>query len=611
MSALRRSPTPLALCGEVDGSHRIYLLGSGVNRIGSRPDGGVVLAAKGVSKRHALLVIEPARLSLEDLGSKNGTYVGGERITSRTVQVGDELQFGSIALRLEELDPDDGDLAIPMQQVTPGSVDTGAETTPHLQGQPVDAGPWLALVEAFFDRLFAEPQVGLSGALALLVRELDAEAAAVLELPSGEDVAIRASFGDFDEESVVALATLAETTPGPEVTVQKAPATADGSDGPLVAVLRRGATALALTLWGGRESELSPSLLRLLLRCVDSRLRSALPAPAKTSRPSFRSGLVFPDGIVRCESPPMRRLHRQVEAVADSDLPLLILGETGVGKEGIARLVRASSGRRDGPFVPINCAAIPAELLEAELFGIGKGVATGVERRQGKFQLAQGGTLLLDEVGDMSGQLQAKLLRALEEKQIQPVGASPVAIDVRVVAATNTHLEERMERGAFRTDLYYRLAGCILEVPPLRQRRDDIPILVEHFLYRSARETVKSVRGISVSALNRLMRRSWPGNVRQLEHEVRRLLYQCADGQTIVSDMIEEPSDDPGDAVAPPELTEPGNDLDLATVEKRTIEKALRCCDGNQSRAARLLGITRTSLYRRLLRHGLSSSTGR
>jgi transcriptional regulator with PAS, ATPase and Fis domain len=277
---------------------------------------------------------------------------------------------------------------------------------------------------------------------------------------------------------------------------------------------------------------------------------------------------------------------------------VLLLGETGVGKELLARILHDSSGRRGGPFVAVNCAAIPADLLEAEMFGINKGVATGVVERGGKFQMAEGGTLLLDEIGDMPLELQAKLLRALQEKEVQPVGGAPAPVDIRVIAATNSDLHRRMEEGRFRRDLYFRVAGFALRVPPLRERREDVPALVESFLRTFARDSGRSTHGITVKALRALIEYSWPGNVRELEHEVRRLAYLGAEGQAIDSTMISPhivaSPGEPGFAQPAPKTMD--LEQNVQALERRLIAEALERSGGNRSRAARLLGISRNGL---------------
>jgi two-component system, NtrC family, response regulator HydG len=286
---------------------------------------------------------------------------------------------------------------------------------------------------------------------------------------------------------------------------------------------------------------------------------------------------------------------------------VLLLGETGVGKEFLARILHDSSPRRRGPFVAINCAAIPADLLEAEMFGIGKGVATGVVERTGKFQMAGGGTLFLDEIGDMPLELQAKLLRALQEKEVQPVGGAPVPVDIRVLAATNTDLQRRMEEGRFRRDVYFRVAGFTLRVPPLRERREDIPALVESFMRAFAPGAVKAPRGITVKALRALIEYSWPGNVRELEHEVRRLVYLCPPGEAIDSTMISPHvvGTGPDGGTGPAALAT----LDLAqnvhALERRLIAEALAKAGGNRTQAAKLLGVSRNGLNIKIERLGL------
>jgi two-component system, NtrC family, response regulator HydG len=313
----------------------------------------------------------------------------------------------------------------------------------------------------------------------------------------------------------------------------------------------------------------------------------------------------------------MSALFAQIPPLVEGDVPVLLLGETGVGKEGLARILHASSRRHRGPFVAINCAAIPADLLEAEMFGIGKGIATGVVERKGRFQLADGGTLLLDEIGDMPLALQAKLLRALQEREIQPVGGAPLRVDIRVVAATNSDLHRRMEEGLFRRDLYYRVAGFALRVPPLRERREDIPALVQTFLERFTAEATKAVRGVTIKALRTLVEFPWPGNVRELEHEVRRLVYLCPDGQAIDSTMLSPHvaacaplADGPDDVeqAEPLDLAAPGSlDLEsnLGHLERRLIKQALAQARGNRTRAAKLLGISRNGLAIKMERLGL------
>ena len=332
---------------------------------------------------------------------------------------------------------------------------------------------------------------------------------------------------------------------------------------------------------------------------------TAMPEPARPlSDAPEPCRLIFPEGYLPGTSAPMEALYRQLRALLRADFPVLITGETGVGKEALATALHRSSRRRRGPLVAINCAAIPGELLEAELFGIGKGVATGVDRRRGKFQLAEGGTLFLDEVGELLPALQAKLLRVLQEKQIQPVGCCPQGVDVRIVAATNADLDRRMDDGAFRRDLYYRLAATTLEVPPLRNCREDIAPLVEHFLHASAREIGMHPCSLAVEALQLLTAYAWPGNVRELQHEIRRLSYLCSGGGVIDSGMLSS-------RIATAAPAEPDYPVDadalllaprLRQLEIRLIREALRRSGGRQIHAARMLGISRNGLADKIKR---------
>jgi transcriptional regulator with PAS, ATPase and Fis domain len=329
-------------------------------------------------------------------------------------------------------------------------------------------------------------------------------------------------------------------------------------------------------------------------------------------RPQVARDLRLPSGFVAGPSAVMRSLLERVRAASGWDLPVLLVGETGVGKELLVEALHLSSGR-GGPLVAINCAAIPADLLEAELFGIGSRVATGVAGRRGRFQEAEGGTLFLDEIGDMPVALQAKLLRVLQDRRLHPLGLPARRIDVRTVAATNADVAALLAGGRLRSDLYYRLAGLVLEVPPLREHREDIPALVESFLRQLCRESGREIRGVTVRALEQLVEHDWPGNVRELQAAVRRLFHECPPGRAIEWEGAREAVDrsrlsragrsDPAPPAAPPSLR-------LADLERRTILEALDRAGGNQVRAAGMLGISRHRLRRRLLRYGLPAEGG-
>jgi two-component system NtrC family response regulator len=299
----------------------------------------------------------------------------------------------------------------------------------------------------------------------------------------------------------------------------------------------------------------------------------------------------------------MEQLFAMVRKVADSEATVLIGGESGTGKELVARAIHANSARRGGPFIAINCAAIPRDLMESELFGHLRGAFTGAVRDKiGRFQAADGGTLFLDEVGELPLELQPKLLRALQEREIEPVGATESRrIDVRVVAATNSDLESQVANGAFREDLYYRLAIIPLQLPPLRQRSEDIPLLVRHFFAKHGGAGV----GVTDEALAMLRRYSWPGNVRELENTVERILIMRNSdtiGEEDLPDKIREQQHSREVRIV--NLPEDGYPLEL--LEKEIVAEALERNNWNQTAAARFLRIPRHTLIYRMEKYQIT-----
>jgi DNA-binding NtrC family response regulator len=301
-------------------------------------------------------------------------------------------------------------------------------------------------------------------------------------------------------------------------------------------------------------------------------------------------------------SKPMRDLFHLIERVANSNTTILIYGESGTGKELIARAVHQQSPRRDRPFVAIDCGALPETLLESELFGHVRGSFTGaVSNKKGLFEDADGGTLLLDEIGDTTPAFQSKLLRVLQEGEIRPVGGNKtIKVDVRVIAATNKDLKKNVERKTFREDLYYRLAVVPVVVPPLRHRREDIPLLANHFIKKYCERNQLESKRISPKALKLLVESPWPGNVRELENVIERAVLMSAGPEISAEALFMEPSmDQPDDGL--PEVIRTATE----TVEKEKITEATRKAKGNRSRAAKLLGISRATLYNKLKRYNL------
>jgi two-component system nitrogen regulation response regulator NtrX len=305
----------------------------------------------------------------------------------------------------------------------------------------------------------------------------------------------------------------------------------------------------------------------------------------------------------------MAQLREQVAMAAPTNGRVLIYGENGTGKELVARSIHAMSRRRNGPFVEVNCAAIPEELIESELFGHVKGAFTGaVAERRGKFELADGGTLFLDEIGDMSLKTQAKVLRALQEQIVEPVGGtSSVKVDVRVLAATNKDLPSEIRAGRFREDLYFRLNVIPIFVPPLRDRDADVPVLADHFMAEFAREYGRRPKKLDPSAAARLRAYRWPGNVRELRNVIERLIIM-APGDTIgVHDLAF--LDGAAEAPPPQEAAEllPLHDA-RDRFEREYILRALAAQHGNISRTAEVLGVERSNLYRKMRAFGIGSS---
>lgn len=311
-------------------------------------------------------------------------------------------------------------------------------------------------------------------------------------------------------------------------------------------------------------------------------------------------------GII-CAGARMQQVVRLVERIRGSSVSVLITGESGTGKELAAKAIHYTSLRSRKPFVALNCAALPDTLVESELFGIEKGVATGVEQRIGHFQKADGGTLFLDEIGDLSLPAQAKILRVLQERVVERVGGrSAIPVDVRVLAATNKDLPAEIAKGMFREDLYYRLNVVHIQMPPLREIREEIPLLASHFLKEYCRETERSPMRFSPEVMRRLQTAGWPGNVRQLRNEVMRLAA-CTPGDVIEDDDFWQEGASPSrkpcserSAVQPTTLKEAVEEL-----ERRMITEALQSTRNNQLQAARALGLSRQGLINKMKRYSL------
>jgi len=307
----------------------------------------------------------------------------------------------------------------------------------------------------------------------------------------------------------------------------------------------------------------------------------------------------------------MQQVYTLIEKVADSDSTVLIYGESGTGKELVARTIHYNSPRRNRPLIPVNCGAIPEDLLESEMFGHERGAFTGATAmRMGRFELADGGTIFLDEIGDMSPSLQVKLLRVLQEKSFERVGGTKtIRVDVRILAATNQDLEKAVAERRFREDLYYRLNVIPIHIPPLRERKEDIPLLVDHFLRQFTSQKRRDVDGISPEVIQILMEYPWPGNVRELENLIERLVILKGKGTIVPEDLPEKYLTRPRRMGSAPEIQIPdeGIDFDAAVeaFENALIIQALQKAGGVKNKAAQYLRLNRTTLVEKIKRKNL------
>ncbi len=347
---------------------------------------------------------------------------------------------------------------------------------------------------------------------------------------------------------------------------------------------------------------------RLIVTVNNALVNSSLRREVDELRSELRSKYTF-DNIIG-QSGVMQEVFRSVEKVINSNVTVLINGESGTGKELIARAIHYHSSARAGnPFVAVNCSALPESLLESELFGHEKGAFTGaLGRRVGKFEQANGGTIFLDEIGLMTPATQSKLLRVLQEREFERVGGNElVKVDVRVISATNKDLEEEMKRGDFREDLYYRIAVFPIKLPPLRERKEDIPLLAAHFLQKFSKQEGKPIEGISSDALDLMMAYNWPGNVRELENAMERAVVLAVTHEISAKDLPVAVR-----SLGEKRIYESDNTLAswIEKLEEEALRQALLECEGNISQTAKKLGIGRATIYRKAKKYGLPMIKG-
>lgn len=632
---------------------RVFKLSRDVSFIGRAPVNEVALDDAHVSGRHARVVQGLDSATLEDLGSTNGTCVVRGEETFELNEVGDavELQSGDViqlgtgdeVCKLSVALTDDDDTA---HLVSVKKVDDADKEVPQDPGR----------LRALYD---AQSKIGRAEELDQV---LEAIASAIFDLVQhSTHVTVVLRSGDITEGAPKKrkkkdaarnyLPVLTRVRPeelgGPKsdsatdfvpitrsvyrkvlkersaVLAADAPKQVAASPSLMAASVR---STIAVPLWHGAEilgviqvdNRDAPGMLKnkdldivLLvaeqasLAVSNARLIKRLRVAEErlTHENTFLKHRAGGERVtIIGDSDAMNTLLGQLDKVVDTNVTVLIEGDTGTGKELIASALHYRSRRRDNLFVAQNCAALAENLLESELFGHKKGSFTGAtDDKKGLFELADGSTLFLDEITEAPMSIQSKLLRALQEGEIRPVGASePILVNVRVVAATNRNLEKEVEAGRFREDLYYRLKVFPLRVPPLRERRTDIPQLVQHFLERYSAEIGKAVGGVSAGAMNLLMAYDWPGNVRELQNEVQRMVIQVDTGGFATPELLSPRMRRGEDIVAKSGATQGTLKEKMTAVEKYIIFEALREQGGNKTNTAKKLGITREGLHKKL-----------
>jgi DNA-binding NtrC family response regulator len=566
---------PYRIVGEIDGTRLELLVPDEALLVGSGAECPLRLDHPTVSRVHAELSARPDGVEVRDLGSKNGTWLRGRRIARGLAGPGDEIRLGRLTLHLEEVDTRDLEVGLSLAEAaTPAPVVVGSEVvhTPTAALQPADLFA-LRSLPTILERLAAgappeeiEQRVGAALWQALPLLSLE----------------IRCSAHEAGDDGILYRASR------------------EGAGDGCVVVRDAGSVGIEAGFSGRKAAEVFEPLLDVGARLVGL-ARETRPSRAAESPRAPSGELDFPTPEPR--TPALRAIYEQARQMAQTDIGVLIRGESGTGKEVLARYLHRASPRHAGPFVAVNCAALPRDLLESELFGIEKGVATGVDRRAGKFEKADGGTLLLDEIGDMALQTQAMMLRVLQEREVFRIGGTAARpVDVWVVAATNRDVKRLLGEGAFREDLYFRIATWDVELPALRHRPEDLPNLAAYFLGEAARQQNRTVRGISRAALEALAAYSWPGNIRQLRNELFRAAVFVPDGALLDTARL-----NPEILVGSVDDAAPLSDR-LERFEKLEILRGLELTGGDVAAASELLGIPLSSLYRRMSQLGIGAN---
>ncbi|MGE5234306.1 MAG: sigma 54-interacting transcriptional regulator [Acidobacteriota bacterium] len=586
-----------------DGVHR-YPVPLSEAVLGSQPDCDVWLPYTGVAKRHARLAWDGEELRIHDLGSRRGLLVNGERVHDASLRVLDEIRLGSVTLLVEE-----AGLPAVASVVEPAAPPSEPRITPELM---------TAHVAALSDWVLGdtESRATAESILTLMLADFGGGVLFLLQL-EGENQGIKLVVAS-DPAWLACGEPLLD-----QARQNRQRPTARQEVGYFTGYLLEEEAWVFFRFFSGLERAhlllaafprfrpkawVPIAALRavadlLVLGLVHHVGRYEPILPGREAQPDLR----LAPGLVTGESPAMKRMLDQLRGAIDPAVQVLLRGETGTGKELLARSLHLSGRRAGGPFVVASCAGASESALAADLFG---SPAHGKDehRRPGKFEQAVGGTLLLTGVESLPLAIQARLVRFLRSGEIEPAGTSgPLAVDVRLIAAASGPLEPLVARDLFRVDLLHRLSRCVVDVPPLRERREDLPLLIQGFVNRFCHEAGKRVQGISVKAMAALSSYGYPGNVAELENLIRQLVYVCPPGQPIRHNLLPERMRDP--TLQVPTRVDATADLDLerlvAACEAAAIREALRRADGNKALAAKLLGISRNGLAMKMVRRSI------
>lgn len=581
---------------------RRFPVGGGELLVGSEPACDIYLPYTGVARQHARIRRQGTRLHIEDLGTRRGLQVNGERVKEALLEVLDEIRLGSITLLLEDVrkEPDAAvEEAEPRRELQPM---TAARMTEHL----ASLSQWvLADTESrtTLEALVQQVLLELGGGVFLLLQE------------DGDETAVRFLVATDSDWLPAAESLFEQVRPLRSRSRHDSGSFSGSLTGELCQIhyhsvrgLDREYLAVAAML--GEQDDWSPAasiramadLLILGLVHHVGRYEPILPGVGS------RKGLTLAPGLVVGESETMAKVMGHLSALADSDAHVLLRGEDGCGRELLARTLHLSGPQRHGPFVIASCGGANPVQIEADLFGAEVAGREAPVRRPGRFQLANGGTLLLQDIEELPLPLQAKLVRFLRSGEVELAGGlEPEPSKVRIISCSRGPLEPFVARDGFRVDLAYRLSQLAIDVPPLRERRDDLPLLIQSYVNRFCHESGKRAQGITVKAMTALMAYDYPGNLIELENLCRQMVHLCPNGKPMDIDLLPLTVRSP--KVRQASRVDAGSDLALdrlvAACEETAIREALSRSRGNKSRAARLLGLSRNGLSMKMERYGI------